>query len=317
MSILILAEERDPSADTMVLALHDRGAEVYRLNTAWFPAQLSISAQLCGGRWTGNLRTEHHTVDLEGIQAIWYHSPKAYRFPAALNTAEREHANIEAKYGIGGVLMSLQALWVNHPARLADSGYKPYQLAVAARCGLQVADTLITNDQESVLRFAGDGKTVNKMLGAVSIVEGGVRRFAHTRVLDTADLSDLAGVEVTVHQFQRWIPKAYEARMFVIGKHVTAAAIYSHTESAHVDWRTGYGSNTYEVVTPPTAVVEGVGRLMTEMGLVYGALDFVIGPDGTWTFLEINAGGQYGWIEHETGAPLTDHLADLLMKGPR
>ncbi|AIG74366.1 Hypothetical protein AJAP_07265 [Amycolatopsis japonica] len=317
MSILILAEERDPSADSMVLALHDRGAKVYRLNTAWFPAQLSITAQLRGGRWTGCLRTEHHVVDLEEIQAVWYRSPKAYRFPAALNTAEREHANIEAKYGIGGVLMSLDALWVNHPARLADSGYKPYQLAVAARCGLQVADTLITNDPEPVLRFAGDGKTVTKMLGAVSIVEGGVRRFAHTHVLDADDLPDLAGVEVTAHQFQRWIPKAYEARMFVIGEHVTTAAIHSHTESAHVDWRTGYGSNTYELVTPPAEVIDGVRRLMTELGLVYGALDFVIGPDGTWTFLEINAGGQYGWIEHETGAPLTDHLAELLMKGPR
>jgi glutathione synthase/RimK-type ligase-like ATP-grasp enzyme len=50
------------------------------------------------------------------------------------------------------------------------------------------------------------------------------------------------------------------------------------------------------------------------MGLVYGALDFVIGPDG-WTFLEVNAGGQYGWLEDATGAPITSRLADLLTKG--
>ncbi|OXM69615.1 ATP-grasp ribosomal peptide maturase [Amycolatopsis vastitatis] len=317
MSVLILADERDPSADTMVLALQDRGAEVYRLNTAWFPAQLSISARLRGDRWTGNLRTEHHIVELEEIEAIWYRSPKAYQFPASLNTAEREHANVEAKYGLGGVLMALPVLWVNHPARLADSGYKPYQLAVAARCGLRVADTLITNHPESVLRFAGEGTTVNKMLGAVSIVEGGLRRFAHTRAMDAADLSDLRGVEITAHQFQRWAPKAHEARMFVIGGHVTTAAIYSHTESAHVDWRTGYDTNTYELVTPPPEVAESVHHLMADLGLVYGALDFVIGPDDTWTFLEINAGGQYGWIEDETGAPLTSQLADLLMRGPQ
>lgn len=53
---------------------------------------------------------------------------------------------------------------------------------------------------------------------------------------------------------------------------------------------------------------------MKEMGLVYGALDFVIGPDG-WTFLEVNAGGQYGWLEGATGAPITGQLADLLAKG--
>jgi len=316
MSILILAEERDPSADTMVLALQDRGAKVHRLNTAWFPTQLGISARLSGGRWTGHLRTEHHMVDLEEIHAVWYRSPKAYRFPSGLNTAEHEHAKVEAKYGFGGVLMSLPALWVNHPARLADSAYKPYQLAVAARCGLQVPDTLITNCPESVDNFASEGKTVNKMLGGVSIVEGGVRKFAHTRAIDLADLADLRGVEVTAHQFQRWVTKAHEARMFVVGEHITTAAIYSHTEVAYIDWRTGYGSNTYELVEPPVEVIESVRRLMAEMGLVYGALDFVIGPDKAWTFLEINAGGQYGWIEDETGAPLTDQLADLLMRGP-
>lgn len=89
----------------------------------------------------------------------------------------------------------------------------------------------------------------------------------------------------------------------------------SVSESAYVDWRTGYDSNTYELVEPPAEIIDGVRRLMAEMGLVYGALDFVIGPDDLWTFLEINAGGQYGWIEDETGAPLTDQLADLLRKG--
>jgi glutathione synthase/RimK-type ligase-like ATP-grasp enzyme len=54
---------------------------------------------------------------------------------------------------------------------------------------------------------------------------------------------------------------------------------------------------------------------MAKMGLVYAALDFVVDPDGVWTFLEINAGGQFGWIEDETGAPLTAQLTDLLAKG--
>lgn len=114
---------------------------------------------------------------------------------------------------------------------------------------------------------------------------------------------------------KRWVPKRHEARMFVIGEHITTAVIHAHSTSAYIDWRTGYDSNTYELVDAPAEVIDGVRRLMAEMGLVYGALDFVIAPNGTWTFLEINAGGQYGWIEGETGAPLTEQLADLLVKG--
>lgn len=315
MSVLILAEERDPSADTMVPALEGRGVEVHRLSTEWFPAQLSLSARLRGGRWTGHLRTEHRTVYLEEIESIWYRSPKAYRFPAGLNTVEREHAKVEAKYGLGGVLMSLPVLWVNHPSRLADSAYKPAQLALAARCGLTVPDTLITNVADSVRAFAADGEAVTKMLGAISIVEGGVRKFAHTQPLGRSDLEDLRGIEHTAHQVQRWVSKQHEARMIVIGDEVTTVAIYAGSPAGHIDWRTDYDNLSYQLVEPPAAVIEGVRRLMAEMHLVYGALDFVIGPDATWTFLEINAGGQYGWLEDATGAPLTEQLADLLAKG--
>ncbi len=109
----------------------------------------------------------------------------------------------------------------------------------------------------------------------------------------------------------------YEARTFVVGDHIATVAIYAHSASGYIDWRTGYDSNTYELIEPPASVVAGVRRLMTEMRLVYGAFDFIIGPDETWTFLEVNAGGQYGWIEEATGAPITGQLAELLAKGNR
>lgn len=51
---------------------------------------------------------------------------------------------------------------------------------------------------------------------------------------------------------------------------------------------------------------------MRELGLVYGAFDFVITPDVEWIFLEVNPGGQFGFLEDRTGAPLTAILADLL-----
>lgn len=46
-----------------------------------------------------------------------------------------------------------------------------------------------------------------------------------------------------------------------------------------------------------------------------GPFDFVVRLDGTWVFLECNAGGQYGWIEDAVSAPITTALADLLAAG--
>lgn len=54
---------------------------------------------------------------------------------------------------------------------------------------------------------------------------------------------------------------------------------------------------------------------MDELGLVYGALDFVVTPDGQWVFLEVNPGGQFGWLQLYTGLSMTDALADVLAAG--
>ncbi|MGH3468425.1 MAG: ATP-grasp ribosomal peptide maturase [Thermocrispum sp.] len=314
MSVLVLADDYDPSADAMVRSLHDRDAVVHRVNTAWFPGQLSMSAELAGGRWSGCLRTPYRTIELDGITAVWVRSPKAFNFPAEMSAAERGFANLEAKYGFGGVLTSLPALWVNQPARAAGANFKPVQLTTAARCGLTVADTVITNDPQAVREFAAGGRTVSKVLGANTIVEDGGRKLGYTRVLDAADLDDLRGVDTTTHLFQRWAPKMHEARVIVVGDQLTAVAIHAGSAAGYVDWRIDYDSLRYDLIEPPESVAAAIRAVMAELGLVYGAFDFVCGSDG-WTFLEVNPGGQFGWLEDATGAPITGQLADLLAKG--
>ncbi|MGH3593405.1 MAG: MvdC/MvdD family ATP grasp protein, partial [Pseudonocardiaceae bacterium] len=121
MTVLILARDIDPTADQMVTVLGERGVEVLRVNTAWFPTRVQVSVELLEGRWCGVLTVPHATLDLDAVQAVWYRSPEAYRMPPELSSAEAHHARVEAKYGLGGVLASLPVLWCNHPARVADS----------------------------------------------------------------------------------------------------------------------------------------------------------------------------------------------------
>lgn len=291
---------------------------VFRVDAGWFPEQLSLDAELRAGGWTGRLATAHRKVALPEIRSIWYRSPSAFRFPSGLSSCERQHAQHEAKLGLGGVLSSLPVLWVNHPGRHADAGYKPRQLVAAARAGLSVPPTLVTNEKAAVRRFAKlcqPPGVITKMLGAPAISEQGGRRVALTQRVSTADLRDLRGVEVTAHQFQQWVPKREEARVIVVGGQVYAVAIRAHSAAARVDWRADYAALSYERIVPPEDVQRGVREVMDELGLLYGAFDFVISPDGRWVFLEVNPGGQFGWLEDHTDLPLTAALTDLLAKG--
>jgi hypothetical protein len=55
---------------------------------------------------------------------------------------------------------------------------------------------------------------------------------------------------------------------------------------------------------------------MKMLGLTYAAFDFGIDrATGGWVFYESNSGGQYGWLEAQTGAPITAAIADLLAAG--
>ncbi|MBV9139724.1 MAG: ATP-grasp ribosomal peptide maturase [Pseudonocardiales bacterium] len=312
MTVLILAPDLDPTADCMVTLLGQRGVEVFRVNTAWFPTQVQVSVELHDARWHGVLTAPHGKLDLKRVQAVWYRSPEAYQMPPELSPAEAHHARVEAKYGLGGVLASLPVLWCNHPSRVADAAYKPVQLARAAAAGLTVPDTLITNEPDAVRKFAVGGATVTKLVGGMAIDEEGVRKNVYTRLLEPEDFTDLRGIEHTTHLFQRWVPKARECRVIVVGQHITAAAITSGSQRGYVDYRTDYDNLRYELVDPPEQVIAGIRLLMAGFGLAFGALDFVITPSGGWVFLEINPTGQYGFIEHATGAPLTAQLADLL-----
>ncbi|MGH4016364.1 MAG: ATP-grasp ribosomal peptide maturase [Pseudonocardiaceae bacterium] len=320
MTVLILATERDISADRMVRALTDRAVPVFRVDLSWFPQRLSVEAELRDGRWVGRLATPYREVTLDGLRSIWYRNPSSFQFPAAMSSTERQHAQHEAKLGLGGVLGSLPVRWVNHPGRHADAGFKPRQLVAAARAGLSVTPTLVTNRAAATRRFAarsGPEGVVTKMLGASAICEQGGRRVALTQRLTDADLKDLRGIELTTHLVQQWAAKREEARVIVIGAQMFGVAIRAHSRAAYIDWRADYDALSYEPIPLPTDVERGIRAVMRELDLVYGAFDFVITPAEEWVFLEVNPGGQFGFLEDHTDLPLTAVLADLLAEETR
>lgn len=318
MTVLVVAGERDRTANDVVRALGASGIDVARIDTGWFPQRMTLDAEFTNGRWTGELRIPSRAVALDELRAIWYRSPTTFVLPDGMSSAEREFARREGKLGLGGVLTALPVLAVNDPHSAARAAYKPLQLGVAVQSGLAVPRTNITNCSDSVRRFAtqaGVDGIITKALGTTLVYEDDTYKLGYTRRLSDADLADLRGVEVTAHQQQVWVTKSHEARVVVVGQRVFAIAIHAGSDAARIDWRSDYASLSYEVLEPPDSVKHGVLKVLDQLGLVYGAFDFAIDEAGAWWFFEINPGGVYGWLEYHTGVPITAALVDLLAKG--
>jgi glutathione synthase/RimK-type ligase-like ATP-grasp enzyme len=201
---------------------------------------------------------------------------------------------------------------LNHPHQIGYCEYKPVQLRAAVACGLRVPRTVLTNDPDTARAFVADvGRAVYKPFGGSGVDDDDGFRQVFCTVIDLEQCGN-PNISRTMHLFQQWVPKDHEVRLTVVNGQFFAARIFAESEAAQVDWRSDYGSLTYQAVETPDVVQTRVSALLDKLGLRFGALDFVVAPDGEWWFLECNPNGQWAWIEDETGMPIAAAIADAL-----
>lgn len=314
LTVLIVTQPFDATADYVVAELHERGVPVFRCNPGDFPRRLTLAARL-GDGWAGSLHLPGRKLSLADIGCGWYRRPSTFEFPEELSTEERRWCGAEARLGLGGVLAAVPR-WLNHPSDIARAEYKPLQLANARAVGLTVPDTVITNDADEARRFAEEhGQVVYKPLSAVGVSENDEYRLVYANRVTADDITDT--VTATAHLFQTWIDKAFEVRLTVVDDDFFAVRIDAESPAAAIDWRTDYDHLRYMLIETPEGIRLAVSRLLDSLRLRFTAMDFVVTPDGDWVFLEANQNGQWGWLQDATGAPIAAAIAHALTKGPR
>lgn len=315
MVVLILTQWFDPTADHVIAELNARKVPVFRFDSADFPLRLSVTAELDeGGGWVGAMKGSGRGLCLADVTGIYHRRPTGFEFPPEMSETEQDWAGAEARMGLGGILSAMPC-WLNHPARIAAAEFKPVQLGAAVRAGLRVPRTIVTSDPADVARFADSaGSIIYKPLASSSLKRDGRRQLIYTSLVNPEELADPA-IRLTAHLFQEWIEHDHAVRLTVVDRKFFASSIYADSAAARVDWRSDYAALRYAVTDIPGTVKQGVLALMGELGLRFGALDFLVTPAGDWVFLEINPSGQWSWIEDKTGLPIAAAIADALTSG--
>jgi glutathione synthase/RimK-type ligase-like ATP-grasp enzyme len=323
----IYTRPSDDHLERVVAALNKRQLAVVCFDSADFPQSLRLCARLTPGQaqWHGDFLYQGESYRLEDFRSIWYRRPSGtYRFVSGLSETGYEYARAEAHKGFEGVLRALACLWISDPDAIRAAEWKPKQLSYAEHVGLRIPRTLITYDGQAALQFFDEcqGKIAYKPLSqGVPRPKAGEEwqgAIYTTRVTRAALQEHLAAIEVTATCFQEYIEKHFEVRVNVIGEHVFAAEIQSqHSERARVDFRLGYADLRYAIHTLPAVVEEACRRLVRLFGLQFAAIDLLVTAEGEYVFVDLNANGQWGWIENHTGLPLTETLVDLLARGRR
>jgi hypothetical protein len=302
----IVSHQEDLHAVTVRQHLDHISAEHVVIDTALLPAELALTTYQSGtDGWTG----QWGAMDLSELSVMWWRRPQPFTLHQELKTAsDRMFSLGECSAAVSGMWSCLDAIWVNDPDRDEIASRKMYQLKVASEIGLRVPRTCITNSPEQANLFITDnpGGVIYKPFG------GTPETWRETRLVREHDMELLDCVRTAPVIFQEAIGGGCDIRVTVIGDQLFPAQILSRESAYEFDFRIDSNHAPTSVHVLPERVVEQLLRLMSQLGLHFGAIDLRLSPEGEYVFLEINPAGQWLFIEYATGQPISEALANHL-----
>lgn len=322
--VLILSPLEDLNAATLEACLDILGVEVVRTPSLDHPRLRPLGfGWEAGEGWQAEAGTRPG-----GFASVWCRRPRRPVPPAGLEACDRDFVADEWAFFQENLLEAgpdlFGGLWVNPPARAREAEQKLRQLRVAVASGLDIPPTLATADPGRVRSFvAGQDRVLFKPFAPHTWRDReGRLHNAVASLLDAEavleDPATSASIALCPGIYQRYIPKAADWRVTVIGDRCFAARIRKRSGGAFVDWR----PRTYmpdllaEAADLPAEAEAGVRALMTRLGLVFGCVDLVETPDGRLVFLEVNPGGQFMFVEELVPElPLVQAMAAMLAEG--
>ncbi len=309
MTVLILSAVPDVHAQAVMNALAAQGASAELLDLSEFPTQLAPSIACDGGERRFEFRRRGGgALDLDSISAVWWRGPQAFRPTEGMEEAHRRFVISAAMNSFQGLHQALHAFWINEPARDALAARKPYQLALAQKIGLEIPLTLMAHDLDEARRFLRkhEGEVIYKQFMATP------QTWRETARLKPDDESFVEAAADGPVIFQQDVPAVADLRVMAIGGEFFAAATdvrdAEHPQDARMNLDAKYAAHEL-----PPEIKAKLGALMKRLGLVYGAIDLRLTPEGRYVFQEINPAGQFLYIENATGQPIAAALARTLL----
>lgn len=197
---------------------------------------------------------------------------------------------------------------------------KQLQLVVAARCGLPVPDTLISQDPRLVRVFVGshESSIVKPLMGQLwSNSATGKLHMTTTSVLPKSALRDPnfdASVSFCPAIYQTKVEKVSDLRVVVFGRHIVCVEVASKV-SDPVDCRVaineGRASGTERRLDEATT--KAIFEMCSRLGISYASMDLARKQNGELVFLDLNPAGQFLFVEDLcTSTMLLDRFARYL-----
>jgi glutathione synthase/RimK-type ligase-like ATP-grasp enzyme len=320
--IFVFTNQYEVNADIVIPLLEKRDISVIRINTEQFPIKIQRSILLennsfkffSGGKYISNT----------DIRSCWYRQPWSAEIPPKVSPGFHQLIKDESEIATWSYMTLIDTFWMNHPLIThLLSNNKMLQMKYASEVGFTIPDTIITNNPQELLDFceAHNGYSAIKMMSGKVFDSKNPDVFGcvYTQMVSHQYLKEnIHRISLCPVFAQEYIKKKVELRITVVGNSVFPCTIHSQDSLRTLhDWRRYDFQNVkHEIATISEDLKQKLFAFMKLSKLSFGAFDFILTPQEEYVFLEVNPGGQWGWIEELTGMPISESIVNILVNPP-
>ena len=321
-SVLVITNQEDLHASSVIAHLNEMGVKVFRLNTEKLLTELTVSLSQTAA---GESLLLHDTISgrtLRGrdIGVVYFRRPAPPDVPSLWQDNPQAAAVVasEARWFLRWLYAYLgDRPWVSaQPSVIDRASCKPLQMKLARSLGMRVPDTCYGNSALDLQALSVTSPLVVKAIRETGFEANDVFHAFYTAAVDPEAL--IASPELLsghINFFQHKVAKDHELRVTWIDGRCYSARIHSQSgpEGARLDWRrVNWQELDYSVTALPSELEQQISAYCIGLGLNFGAFDFIVTQRGEHVFLECNANGQWLWLDEKLDIGIAQGIAQAL-----
>lgn len=218
----------------------------------------------------------------------------------------RELMRKEMQNIIDGIAERIGNIALTKPSILRRADNKVLQLLLAQELGFNIPESLITNSNSAAMEFINTYDSIIKPISIGKIINEGTLEVIQTNSINKNIAID--GLSNSPAYFQKYQVKDYEVRLTIVNKKLFAVRIDS---SNKIDWRKKDAKLKYSNIKIPKDISIKCLVMMEKLELKFAAFDFIV-KDNEFIFLELNANGQWLWLEEELNLGIDKAIIKIL-----